>query len=447
LLLGYENRELRRRVTEQTVFQIGSITKSVTCLSLLQLQERGRLSLHDRVLTHLPEIDGDARRWARTVTVEKLMTHTSGLPPLPNYSYQIARSRRYDPTFNPRSPRNSGIDPDHAPLDSFEDFLGELSTLRRKALYPPGRVFSYSNDGYALLGAIVERASGLRYENYVEENVLRPIGARESTFDTGVMLRDGHVAVPYGTLEGKRPSVVPIPVWWEQSVFRAAGALRMSVRDLLGLAQVFRDGGRAAGARIVTKASLREMVRPRMNLEPGFWYGYGMCIYLDYHGHLLWGNSGGLQGCCAEILVVPREGLAGAALSNFREGCAPAILRGAVNEALGLPLDEISSLPPAPARAPQPIRADYAGVYASGEGARLRVKVCHGHLRVELPRGDGTSFSAFPYDSDQFWFGPPKVASLITFHRPSGRRPDRVFFGARWLRRRSGGELKISLRR
>ncbi len=439
LLLGYEDREARRKVVPETVFQIGSITKSVTCLCLLQLQEQGRLSLRDRLSSHVPELEGDARRWARNVTLKHLMSHTSGLPPLPTYWYQIARSLRDDPTANPRVLRRAGIDLRHPPVESLRDFFRELSTLRRHALFPPGTVFSYSNDGYALLGAIVERTSGRNFESYVEENILRRIGTRESTFDTGVMLRTGHAAVPYGTLQGKKSSIVPIPVWWEKSVFRATGALRMSVRDLLRYAQVFRAGGRAEQGRIITKPSLREMVRPRVLIEPGSWYGYGMIICPNFHGHLIWGHGGGLQGCAALMLVAPHEGLVGAAASNFDEGCAPAVLRSAFNDALGLPLDETSALSPPSARATGSVRPDYSGDYRSGEGAWLRIVARRDHLRVEFPFVGAPPFNAHPYGEDQFWYGPAKSPSLMTFHRPPAGRPDRVLFHYRWLRRRESG--------
>ncbi|MGI0156212.1 MAG: serine hydrolase domain-containing protein, partial [Thermoplasmata archaeon] len=162
---GYGFRDVAARLpaTPRTVYGIASVTKSFTALAILRLEEAGKLTTDDPVVRHLPEFGTPEPRWTRRIRLHHFLTHSSGLPPLPSIYYSSIRSSARDPPYDPRVARRVGVDPDHRPIDTYEQLMEHLRTTRYRLLGPPGRYFSYSNEAFGLLGAVIERLTGRTY--------------------------------------------------------------------------------------------------------------------------------------------------------------------------------------------------------------------------------------------------------------------------------------------
>lgn len=445
---GYRNREAKLPATPRTVYGIASVTKSFTALAILRLAEHGLLRVSDPVVRYLPELRIRGASPRRPIRIHHFLTNSSGLPPLPSIYYATMRSVRREPPFDPNIARRVGIDPDRPPIDTYEQLMQFLSNEPYTLLGPPGQVFSYSNEGFGLLGAVIERAAGRTYESFVEEEVLRPAGMTSTCFDTGILFRQSEVTTLYSPRwTGKRHGLVPSEEWWEDTCFRAAGALRTNVLDLLRYLQIFLTGGRVGRERIVSASSVAEVLRPRVPIAHGIHYGYGLAVCPDYHGTLLVYHGGGLKGVGSYIAAVPRRGIAGAALSNAEAAPSGRWLAAAVNLALGLPSGTPFEELPKPARVPVTIRP-YAGWYCSGEGIWAEVRARPDHLRWDY-RGIeliAQGLRLRPAGNDEFLVRSRGQPSSVRFLRNASGRVVSVFTGWRIVRRRSRAERRRAAR-
>jgi CubicO group peptidase (beta-lactamase class C family) len=430
------------------MYGIASVTKSFTALAILRLAEHGLLKVSDPVRRHLPDFrvrGADARR---PIRILHFLTHTSGLPPLPSVYYASMRSIRSDPPYDPRVARRVGIDPDHAPIDTYEQLLRFLSEERYTLLGPPGRVFSYCNEGFGLLGAIVERTSGRSYERFLEEEFLRPAGMTSTTFDPGVLFRQPEVTTLYTPRwAGRRHSLVPSEEWWDLGCLRGAGGLRTNMTDLLRYLQIFISGGRVGRERIVSARSVAEMLRPRVPIGHEIHYGYGISVRPDYHGMLLVSHGGDLKGVGALIAAVPRKQVAGAVLSNADGAPVGPLLAAALNRALGLPAESPFEEMPKPLSKPEPTRP-FTGLYGSGEGVWAEVRSRKDHLCLDFRgieevaknlrlRSAGGAEFLMPYRGEP---------ASVRFLRDTSGRVEAMFLGWRVVRRRRKSDLPLAAR-
>jgi CubicO group peptidase (beta-lactamase class C family) len=425
------------------MYGIASVTKSFTALAVLRLCEEGRLRVSDPATRHLPELRLPGANPRHPIRIQHFLTHSSGIPPLPTIYYTTMRNGRRDPPYDPRRARRVGIDPGHAPIDTYEGLLEFLSKEKYALLGPPGAQFSYSNEGFGLLGAIVERVSGRSFESFVEEAILRPAGMRATTFDTGILFRQPEVTTLYSPKwNGRRHGFVPSDEWWEDSSMRAAGSLRTNVPDLLRYLEIFLTGGRVGGGRVVSRASVAEMTRPRVPISAGVHYGYGVLVRPDYYGNLLVAHSGGLKGVSSMIAAVPRKGIAGALLSNAEGVPADRWLATAVNLSLGVPTEaDFEEVPPAVRSHASP--QEFAGWYCSGEGIWAEFRARRDALRLDF-RGIesiGKNLLLRPAGHDVFVLRRKGEKSAVRFLRDRSGRVRSVFLGWRVVRRRARSEL------
>jgi CubicO group peptidase (beta-lactamase class C family) len=441
LTRGYGFRDVahRRPATSRTVYGLASITKSFTALAVLRLQELGALRVHDRVTRHLPEFRTPDPRQTAKITLHHLLTHSSGLPPLPSLFYLWSRSERLDPTYDPRVAQRYGIDAGRPPIDSYEQLLEFLGSEPYRLTGPPGRYVSYSNEGYCLLGAIIERASGRTYESFVEEEILRPAGMGSTTFDPGILIRFPEVTTLYSTdwqREGGRP--VASQDWTEDGCARPTGGLRSNVEDMLRYAEIFLRQGRVGRERIVSSESLSAMLYPHVEPSPGNFYGYGIAVLPDYHGKLLAWHTGAKKGVASAFAVVPSAGVGGVVLTNRIGAPADQALEATVNSALGLKPDTPFSPVPEPA-AVIPSLTEYGGWYCSGESNWYKISPKRSTLHVEdrglPPRSSG--FNLRPAGNDNFVTEGTGRPMWVGFLRDRRRRIVGMSMWFRFVRKRN----------
>jgi CubicO group peptidase (beta-lactamase class C family) len=441
---GQRDAEERLPVTLDTVHGIASVTKSFTALAILQLAEEGRLRVRDAVQRHLPEFRTPEPRRTRRMTIHHFLTHTSGLPPLPTIYHEMARSLRVDKDFDARAYRRVGIDIRRPPTETYEEVLEFLARTRYRLLGEPGQFFSYSNDAFGLLGAVIERVSGQRYERFLEDRIFRPAGLTHTLFDPGMLFRSRDIAVPYTPApRGRGKGPVRSPVWHEMSSLRAAGAIRTNSRDLSRYLEIYRTGGRVGRERIAAARTIRAMLTPHVEVTPGTFYGYGLAVLPNFHGTTLVEHGGGLKGVASGIAVVPRRGIAVAALSNYDLTPTGRIVQSAVNLLMGLPIPE-PTVRYSLRRTPFGPLAPYAGWYGSGEGWWLTVRPRRRGLVLDFHGIEITDRKVRlrPTAPDRFVTGPRAEPALVTFWRGPRGRVDRLSLGWRILRRRSVQEFR-----
>ncbi|HET9226441.1 MAG TPA: serine hydrolase domain-containing protein, partial [Thermoanaerobaculia bacterium] len=152
---GLANLELNVPVQPETVFEIGSVTKQFTAAAILMLAERGQLSVEDEITKHLP----DYPTHGKTITIDHLLTHTSGIPSYTNMPEWMTRVR--------------------------EDLKVEqiIAMFKDKPLeFAPGENWAYNNSAYILLGAVIEKVSGKTYEDFIEQEIFKPLGMTRSYY-------------------------------------------------------------------------------------------------------------------------------------------------------------------------------------------------------------------------------------------------------------------------
>lgn len=258
---GYKNKTENARNDGNTIFQIGSITKQFTSAVILQLQEKNKLSLQDKLSKYIPDYpNGDQ------ITIENLLTHTSGV-----YNYTN------DAAFMQKGSTH--------PID--RDSL--IALFKKKPLdFTPGGKFSYSNSGYILLGYIIEKVTGKPYFQVLRENIFRPLHMDHSGFDfSGLKSPDKAIGYQAG---GYQPSTIV-----DSSVSFAAGAIYSTVGDLYKWDRALYAG------KIISQASLQKAFTPHLSN-----YGYGWSIDSAY-GKKTVGHGGGIPGFTSFILRVPED--------------------------------------------------------------------------------------------------------------------------------------------
>ncbi|HID09201.1 TPA: class A beta-lactamase-related serine hydrolase, partial [Candidatus Micrarchaeota archaeon] len=292
---GFRDVEAGLPATPNTVYGTGSITKSFTAIAVLQLQEEGKLSLDDPVGKHLPldlEIKGES------VRIWHLLAHAAGIPALA-YAEAFIRSV-------------TGASTNWAPTATPEDIMTFMRGGEDWALESPGKRWFYLNEGYVLLGKIVELVSGLPYEEYVRERILTPLGLESACF-LGDIEASPEPAAPYIIGEERERRRAQLP----KGPVSADGGLAMSVLDLARYAMMFlnRDGG------VLSKGSVKEMEEPRVPVpyrgpfgEEA--YGYGLWIIPDFLGVQVIGHGGSVLVYTAYMAYAPKEGVGVALLAN-----------------------------------------------------------------------------------------------------------------------------------
>ena len=274
---GRADRESGTSNTPGTRFRIGSMNKMFTAVATLQLVEAGKLALDDPIGKHLPDYPN--KDVASKVTVRHLLTHTGGTGDI----------------FGPEFERN------RLRLREHGDYVKLYGS--RGLMDEPGARFEYSNYGFVLLGALIERVSGVSYHDYVHDHVFRRAGMTSTgSLPESVDVPDRAVGYMRSSPAGGAwtPNTDTLP--WRGT---AAGGGYSTVGDLLRFAQALRAG------RLISKATLAEATRPHQQQ-----YGYGFGVQGE--GRLRsYGHGGGAPGMNGELWVFPRLGYVVVSLSNL----------------------------------------------------------------------------------------------------------------------------------
>jgi CubicO group peptidase (beta-lactamase class C family) len=291
---GAANREWRVPNTVATRFRIGSTTKQFTAALVLRLMEQGKLRLDGRIVDYLPDYP---RPQGEQITLEHLLTHSSGLPDYPHlprfYEDQATRTH------------------------TTRELLALFDTLPLE--FPPGSKWSYSNSGYVVLGAIVERVTGTSYARALHDQLLAPLGLRDTDFDDPADVVPHRAAGYLRTPEGLQNAPFIDPT----SVF-SAGMLRSTAHDLLRWSELLRSG------RVFRdRATASAMVAPHMGTgTPLGAYGYGVFVgtqTLGSHPVTVIQHGGTINGFATGFWRMPDDGRVVIVLDNGMSHAVPAL--------------------------------------------------------------------------------------------------------------------------
>jgi CubicO group peptidase (beta-lactamase class C family) len=329
-------------VRPETRFQIGSISKSFSGIVALQEAEAGRLDLHVSVNEILPWLE--LPEPFGPITLHDLMTHTSGL----------ATGTEDAPTL-----------------------YGALWLIRRvPPTTAPGERFWYSNDGWKIVGACLERVTGTPIHELLRERLLDPLGMRSSVAAiTDEERRD--MAVGYEPMRFDRPPQLRHPLapapWTVTNT--ADGSIASTVVDMAAYARLLLDRGDVSdgsGGRILSEEMFRLLTENGVEDGDGGRYAYGLWEQ-QVDGRRWLQHTGGMVGYTAHLVVSPDDGLGAVILQNGG-GSKREVVRHALAAAraslAGQPLPDVWA-PPAPTALPDAAR--YVGTYEGDDGRTLEI--------------------------------------------------------------------------
>ena len=256
----------------KTKFRLGSVTKQFTAMLIMQMQERGLLSVGDKLAKFIPDYpQGDK------ITIHHLLTHTSGI-------FNITDLSELEDIKTLRSPIEKTIELfKNKPLD-----------------FPPGEKSKYSNSGYVLLGFIIEKVSGMPYSEHLQENIFDPLGMKDSGYDSHRVIIKNRAA-GYAPGENGPENADYI----DMSIPHGGGALYSTIEDM------YRWDRALYTEKLITQESLDKIFTPFKNN-----YGYGWRLSKLF-GRKCVGHSGGIEGFTARISRYPEENVCIIVLSNF----------------------------------------------------------------------------------------------------------------------------------
>lgn len=435
---GYGYRDIKNEfpLSSDTVFGIGSVTKSFTCVAILQLQEAGKLSVHDSVIKYLPEYKTPDEQYMKETTLHHFMTHTAGLPPLPSLYGAMKNSMANDPKIENE---NTGDKPKENPYDKLEsidtyeqlmEFIGKQSF---SLLGAPGSEFSYSNDGYALLGCIIERVSGIPYEQYMKEYVLEPAGMAHTVFHLKELNNHDDIAVLYNSYpKNDKTFVFESNNPWDAPSMRSAGFLKSTVNDMLKYTEIFRNKGKVGDAQILSPESVELMTTPYIQCENGRYYGYGLMITPDYFGYKLVEHGGAIKGVAAQMNIIPELGLTGVSFTNLAGVPSSKLLFSAFADYLGKGIHE-SHVSLDAIELPLEALNEYLGTFVSGEGMKLDIKLEDGVLQFMSAELPPTALK--PLGDDLFFINFRETTTTVRFIRNTDGKIHRLAFGFRQIQK------------
>lgn len=287
---GFGSRRLETNdpATPDTLYGFASVTKSFTALAVLQQVEAGRIDLDDSIAEHTDaDFDG-----VEDVSVRELLTHSSGVPSLGTSSVLIARQ--------------GGLGETGLPIGDREDLLHLVDGVGNERDEASIGRFMYNNTAYILLSHAVESVTGDAFTEYVDREILEPLGMERSTFDAAESSEDPDHATPYrSTDDGFEAADFPA-----RKLSYGPGGLIASPRELGRYLRFNLAGGELDGTRLIAEALLSAAHEPHVEPLPryGDGYGYGWSVR-EVAGARVVGHGGSLLTSSAAIGFLPDSGL------------------------------------------------------------------------------------------------------------------------------------------
>jgi D-alanyl-D-alanine carboxypeptidase len=345
---GFADTKAGARVVPETLFEVGSISKSFAAVALLQMFDEGRVDLHRPVVEYLPWLKLEQRHGA--VTAHHLLSHTAGLP--------------------------------GAPL------LPESVAVGLETFFKPGEKWVYSNVGYLVLGLLIEALDRRPFADALAARVLKPLGMNNSSPLISNSLRP-RMAVGYAPEFEDRPfpsrGRLAEGAWIE--VDTAAGGVASTAPDMVAYLRMLLNRGAAGTRRLVSENSFELLTRPVVKAPfrgEAASYAYGLWVSRNKEGATHLRHTGGMVAFSSSLDVDLTNGLAAFASVNASlGGYRPVVVTRYALELLNA--ERAGRELPAPPAAPPPPdevknASDYAGTYTAPDGRQLVLSAEGGRL-------------------------------------------------------------------
>ena len=313
---GFADVETRTPMTDRSGVVIGSTTKALTSVAVLQLAERGLVHLDDPVARYLTNFRMRDQAHAEAITIRQAITHTAGLPPTLSTQTEFLFSD-----------------------DAADDALARyIETLRdRMPIGPPGGQWAYANDGFVLAGRIIEVITGQPYEEYMRREVFEKLGFEDACF---AYRKSGEVA----TAHDFGPDGEPFPSFFPHS--RAASAagseLILSARDAIRWLGAVLAEGRGLNGPLLRPETFTETLQPHAPIQPegrvskGTEAHYGLGWQIGrLRGVPMISHGGSTITMGSNFLVLPEQRIAVAVLSNSSSEVNAVVAEGIASILLG----------------------------------------------------------------------------------------------------------------
>ena len=316
---GFANAEWQIPNAADTKFRIGSVTKQFTSMLIMQLREQGKVKLEDSLCTYLQPCP---EAW-KPVTIHHLLTHTSGIPTYTG----LAEWRKVNMVPH-----------------TIDQMIGFFRNLPLE--WKPGEKYAYNNSGYFLLGVVIEKATGKKYEEALRDMILSPLGMNDTGYDwTSAIIPKR--ASGYMGAGAQMTNAAPLDM---QQPY-AAGSLYSTVGDLLKWDQALYTNT------LLPEAAKQIMWTPFLN---NYAYGWNVRPPSDAsYGYKWTAHSGGINGFSSMIIRVPDAKLTAIVLCNNMTTAAGAV----TNDLLAIYFGKPYRIPQPPAKVSTAILDQYVGEY------------------------------------------------------------------------------------
>ena len=392
---GLGNLEARTAVKPGELFQIGSISKSVVGLCLMQLRDEGKLDLQRPIVEYLPWFKIESA--FAPITVHHLLAHSSGLP------------------------------------SSWEPFLSDPSQ-RHRAAHAPGEHFHYNNMAWATLGHLAETLDGRELPAIIRARVLEPLEMTESEPVITLEVRDRFVK-NYAAFQNDRPlprkgrlCEAPAIV-----ITSGAGCVASTGRDMGNYIRMIANRGVGPRGRLISEESFALFSSSHVKVEEGATAGYGYGLFVDQlDGHPLLRHTGGMVSFMSSMMIEMDHGIAAFASINAQQGYRPSPVVQYALQLLGASRDGKALTPLPAANSPTSVEnaADYAGRFKSADRSLEIVAetgnlfLVHQGTRVALEKSDSPDrFVVMHRDFDRY---------LLVFGRSDANDPKSPVVEVAW---------------
>lgn len=273
------------------MFEVGSVAKQFTAAAILQLRDEGKLSLDDEITKYFPDFPTHGNK----VTLRRLLDHTSGIK-------GITEMREFGALSVTSYPKDSAI-----------------ALIKRYPFeFPTGEAQIYNNSAFILLGHVIEKASGMSYEDYVEKKIFAPLGMTRSMYcnSSEVVERraHGYIVSPSGV----RRAPMNVHTWPY-----SAGSICSTAPDLVKWMQALHGG------KVLSAKSYTEMITPsKLNDGTPLRYSMGLGVGTDIRGFRYIGHGGAISGFVSETTWYPDAQLAVVVLINSNGNVNPSAVAG-----------------------------------------------------------------------------------------------------------------------
>jgi CubicO group peptidase (beta-lactamase class C family) len=280
---GLADRDAGRAMSADTPFAIGSTTKGMTALAVMQLVEQGIVDLDAPVITYVPDFTMADDRYTR-ITTRQLLSMSAGLP------------------------ANNALDGNQDP-DGIEHQIAKLAEV--KLHRDPGSGYEYANDGFNLAGLLVQRVSGEPYEQYLTDHLFSPLGMQHSTLDPAQ-------ATQWGLVQGyghHRGVTVPLETPLTRG-YMPTGGVMTTTNDAGRYLRALLNGGVLDGVHVLSPDSVNAMWTPTFRTGDRTAVGLGWMLE-DVGGHDGWTWTGDIGTSSSVFLVLPDQQLGVAVMANY----------------------------------------------------------------------------------------------------------------------------------